>query len=56
LLLVLRNFDVRPVIYKSQNLYFQIAQKNKEGENIHSDEWLNQFNMLGDNLGVKVLV
>ena len=52
---ILKKFDLQPILYKSQNLYFEISLENhiaKEGE--VDAGWLEQFNLLGDNLGVKV--
>jgi hypothetical protein len=52
---VLKKFDLKPILYKSQNLYFEISLENhkaKEGE--VDPGWLEQFNLLGENLGVKV--
>jgi len=50
---LLRRFGINPTLYKSQNLYFEISRQHK-GHEGHSPEWVRQFNMLGDNLGVKV--
>jgi hypothetical protein len=52
---ILKKFSLDPNLHKSQNLYFEIAMENKnkllaENEN----EWLDYFNLLGANLGVKV--
>jgi len=46
-------FNLRPNLYQSQNLYFQISREIPDNEN-RSPEWLKQFAMLGTNLGVKV--
>ncbi len=46
-------FNLRPNLYKSQNLFFEISREIHES-NGRSDEWKTQFNLLGDNLGVKV--
>jgi alpha-amylase/alpha-mannosidase (GH57 family) len=46
-------FDLKPSLYKSQNLYFEISKYNKEHDG-HSEEWIRNFILLGDNLGVKV--
>lgn len=46
-------FNLRPNLYKSQNLYFQISRDNIDNE-IRSPEWLKQFTQLGTNMGVKV--
>ncbi|MEK6781845.1 MAG: DUF3536 domain-containing protein [Bacteroidota bacterium] len=52
---ILEKFSLEPILNKSQNLYFEISLENrkaKEGE--VNAGWLEQFNLLGDNLGVKV--
>jgi alpha-amylase/alpha-mannosidase (GH57 family) len=46
-------FNLRPNLYKSQNLYFEISRDNIDNE-IRSPEWLKQFTQLGTNMGVKV--
>lgn len=50
---LLVRFNLRPNLYKSQNLYFEISREllNNDGR---SPEWKKQFLTLGDNLGVKV--
>lgn len=50
---LLRNFRISPNLYKTQNLYFEIAVKHKLHKG-HSPEWLNEFNTLGDYLGVRI--
>lgn len=50
---LLIKFNLRPNLYKSQNLYFEISRRNKETEG-RSPEWEKQFTVLGENLGVKV--
>jgi hypothetical protein len=50
---LLVKFNLRPNLYKSQNLYFEISRDNHDDENL-SPEWLKQFTLLGDNMGVKV--
>jgi len=50
---LLVKFKLKPHLYKSQNLYFEISIKNKV-QNDHSAEWMKHFTLLGDNLGVKV--
>lgn len=52
---VLTKFKLEPNLYQSQNLYFEMSLENKERKpsEINAD-WLKQFNLLGDNLGVKV--
>lgn len=49
----LKKFKLTPNLYKSQNHYFVISKQNIQ-HNGHSPEWIDQFNLLGDNLGVKV--
>ena len=42
-------------LYRSQNLYFQMSVDHKEQKATQlTPEWLEQFSLLGDNLGVKV--
>jgi hypothetical protein len=50
---LLLKFDLKPNLYKSQNLYFLISRKDllRDG---HSEAWLKQFHLLGENLRVKV--
>jgi alpha-amylase/alpha-mannosidase (GH57 family) len=50
---LLRKFNINPNLYKTQNLYFEISVDNRENDG-HSPEWLKYFNILGDNLGIKV--
>lgn len=45
-------FNLRPNLYKSQNLFFEISREVLDSD--RSDEWKRQFNLLGENLGVKV--
>jgi hypothetical protein len=42
-----------PNLYKSQNLFFEIATNNRDHTG-RSEEWVNQFTQLGDHLGVKL--
>ena len=52
---VLKKFELNPILYKSQNLYFEISLENRKAREGEVDPgWLEQFNLLGDNLGVKV--
>ena len=52
---ILEKFKLEPNLYLSQNLYFQMSLEHKEGKGtIVSPEWLEQFSILGDNLGIKV--
>ena len=52
---ILEKFKLEPKLYLSQNLYFQMSLDNKELKPLElKPEWLEQFSMLGDNLGVKV--
>jgi alpha-amylase/alpha-mannosidase (GH57 family) len=45
-------FNLRPNLYRSQNLYFEIFKEIQESD--RSPEWKKQFLQLGDMLGVKV--
>jgi hypothetical protein len=49
---LLEKFELKPNLHKSQNYYFQLSTENREGE---SPEWVEQFKLLGENLGVKVI-
>ena len=52
---ILDKFKLEPNLHKSQNLYFEIAKeykRNSESEKI--SEWVDYFNLLGANLGIKV--
>lgn len=50
---LLIKFNLRPSLYRSQNLYFEISKEIQENDG-RSPEWRKQFSILGDNLGVKV--
>lgn len=50
---LLIRFNLRPNLYKSQNLYFEISRTTRDNDS-RSPEWVKQFVLLGDNLGVKV--
>lgn len=52
---ILDGFKLEPDVYRSQNLYFEISLENRDKQPGElSKEWLDQFLVLGDNLGVKV--
>ncbi len=52
---LLSKFSIEPNLHNSQNLYFEISMENKEKKASESNkEWLEQYNLLGDNLGIKV--
>ena len=52
---ILQKFKLEPNLYLSQNLYFQMSIEHKEKKLVElKPEWLEQFSLLGDNLGVKV--
>jgi alpha-amylase/alpha-mannosidase (GH57 family) len=52
---VLEKFKLEPNLHQSQNLYFEMSLENKERKPAELDEdWMKQFYLLGDNLGVKV--
>jgi alpha-amylase/alpha-mannosidase (GH57 family) len=46
-------FNLKPNLYKSQNLYFEIS-RGIQVNNGRSEEWRKQYSLLGNNLGVKV--
>jgi hypothetical protein len=52
---LLLKFNLDPNLHKSQNLYFEIAMETKKARATEAEsEWCHQFNLLGDNFGVKV--
>ncbi len=52
---LLSNFNIEPNLHNTQNLYFEISMENKKESSRDIDkDWIEQFNLLGDNLGVKV--
>ena len=50
---LLKKFNIQPDLNKSQNLYFEISNE-LAGNTTYEADWLKQFNILGDHLGVKV--
>jgi alpha-amylase/alpha-mannosidase (GH57 family) len=50
---LLKKFNIKPNLSKSQNLYFEISLATRSS-NSRSPEWLKLFNQLGESLGVKV--
>jgi hypothetical protein len=50
----LKEFKLEPVLYQSQNLYFEISRGEDVESLSHKPEWIKQFKLLGENLGVKV--
>jgi alpha-amylase/alpha-mannosidase (GH57 family) len=50
---LLVKFNLKPNLYKSQNLYFEIS-KEIQLQDGRSEDWRKQFTLLGSNLGVKV--
>jgi len=50
---LLEKFNLDPNLHNSQNLYFQISKEENSNKNA-LPEWLDQFKLLGENLGVKV--
>jgi hypothetical protein len=50
---LLKKFNIKPNLSKSQNLYFEISIASRENES-RSAEWMKHFNLLGENLSVKV--
>lgn len=52
---LLTQFKLEPNLHKSQNLYFEISRESMDATAYETDaEWLDQFLLLGKNLGVKV--
>jgi hypothetical protein len=52
---ILEKFKLEPNLYLSQNLYFQMSLEHKQRKPQELNaEWMEQFSLLGDNLGVKV--
>ena len=53
---LLEKFKLEPNFHKSQNLYFEIFMENKTRNNheLVDTEWMEQFKLLGKNLGVKL--
>ena len=52
---ILENFNLEPYLYRSQNLYFEMSlESKKQPVDELVKDWLTQFSILGDNLGVKV--
>jgi hypothetical protein len=51
---LLNQFKLDPILYKSQNLYFEISREEDVEDLSHKPDWIKQFRLLGENLGVKV--
>jgi alpha-amylase/alpha-mannosidase (GH57 family) len=51
---LLKQFKLEPILYQSQNLYFEISREEEVETLSHKPEWVKQFKLLGENLGVKV--
>lgn len=52
---LLEKFNLDPNLHKSQNLYFEISIEHRNNPiGAQETDWMEQFNLLGDNLGVKV--
>lgn len=51
---LLKQFRLEPILYKSQNLYFEISREEDIEALSTKKEWVKQFRLLGENLGVKV--
>ena len=50
---LLKKFNIKPNLSKSQNLYFEISLATRSSHS-RSEEWMKLFNQLGENLSVKV--
>ncbi len=52
---ILAKFNLEPNLHKTQNLYFEISMENRKKPVVEIEsEWVDYFNLLGANLGVKV--
>lgn len=51
---LLKQFKIDPIVYQSQNLYFEISREKDVETLSRKAEWIKQFKLLGENLGVKV--
>ena len=51
---LLRKFKLSPNLHHSQNLYFEMSVHRKGRKEESTTDWVEQFSLLGDNLGVKV--
>jgi hypothetical protein len=51
---LLKQFKLEPILYKSQNLYFEISREEEVETLSTKKDWIKQFKLLGENLGVKV--
>lgn len=50
---LLQRLQIRPMLHKSQNLYFEFANRKKT-EQDNDPDWIREFVMLGINLGVRI--
>ena len=50
---LLKKFNIKPNLSRSQNLYFEISLASRDSD-MRSPEWMRHFNELGENLSVKV--
>lgn len=53
LLPLLKKFRISPNLHKSQNLYFEISRSLVQNDGF-APEWYKEFNLLGENLSVRV--
>jgi hypothetical protein len=51
---LMAKFKLDPNLYQVQNLYFEISVESRQKTKELSKEWVEQFSILGDNLGVKL--
>jgi alpha-amylase/alpha-mannosidase (GH57 family) len=51
---LLKKFRLAPELSRAQNIYFEISLQLKGPSKPTDKEWIEQFSLLGDNLGVKV--
>ena len=50
---LINRLQIRPMVHKSQNLYFEQAMRRRDEEGTNPD-WLREFVFLGINLGVRI--
>ena len=51
---LLEKFKIDPNLHRCQNLYFEISREESLESGKQKSDWLKQFKLLGENLGVKV--
>jgi alpha-amylase/alpha-mannosidase (GH57 family) len=51
---ILKKLNLGPDLYKSQNLFFEIFTDLDEKKAPRDPQWMEEFNLLGENLGIKL--